>query len=282
MLENSANIREEFLTDGKKQKTSNFSSSNIPLCCWHCSKPFSSPETLQIHMKKHIGEPMVKKTHKCPKCKKVFIQSRFLKKNILTQCHLQVLPSMWKFRQHLITHKQPTSGRLSSRQDHQYAGPVPVATKRPVQRGDHIYAEPINNENQVQSQGNEESVGLFENATLYHLKETHTQPKTDHTYTEQNSASEDESCPLPGSSDHMYAESPEKSLNVTLTKPKNSLKATNLPVDLEFSSNPHPHPDPTHFNNHSDLTIDHLYAVRGKSKRLSAKLGSPDQTFSNT
>jgi hypothetical protein len=203
---------------------------------------------------------------------------------------------MWKFRQHLITHKQPVNQRLSSRQDHQYAGPVPVSVKRPVQRGDHIYAEAINEENQDQAREIEEieSVQVFENSTSYQLKEIHTQPRTDHTYTEQNSASEDESCPLPRSSDHMYAESPNKSIVVKLTKshPFDQRKtrssghlmeekeqtrikvkkdypcSSSQPRILRFTQNEAVH------DQDDSLKIDHLYAVRSKSRKLGTREAS--------
>jgi len=77
----------------------------LPLCCWHCNTPFADLETLKVHVKTHKGERFKSKRHKCQKCKKV-------------------LPSMWKLRQHLLTHAAAVPRRDSSQQatgDHQYA-----------------------------------------------------------------------------------------------------------------------------------------------------------------
>lgn len=182
--------------------------------------------------------------------------------------------------------------RLSSRQDHQYAGPIPVATKRPVQRGDHIYAEAVNEENQDQTSEIEgvKSLQVFEGSVTYPLKEAHTQPRSDHNYTEQNSTSEDESCPLPRSSDHMYAESPNKNLEVEFTKSHtldqrqtrssgHKTKQFRLEVKRghEYSGSPQKRlprsiQNKPAINHDTGMKIDHLYAVRSKSKRLSASM----------
>merc|ERR1719300_645701 len=78
----------------------------LPLCCWHCNTPFADLETLKVHVKTHKGERFKSKRHKCQKCKKV-------------------LPSMWKLRQHLLTHAAAVPRRRSGQQaatgDHQYA-----------------------------------------------------------------------------------------------------------------------------------------------------------------
>ena len=59
-----------------------------PVCCWHCNLPFGSVGELQTHLQTHQGERFSrkKKLHKCKRCDKV-------------------LPSMWKFRQHLLSHE---------------------------------------------------------------------------------------------------------------------------------------------------------------------------------
>lgn len=103
----------------------------LPLCCWHCNTPFADLETLKVHVKTHKGERFKSKRHKCQKCKKV-------------------LPSMWKLRQHLLTHATATPRRRTSCQptaDHQYAADTsPDITgshsKPACKKDDHPYATP--------------------------------------------------------------------------------------------------------------------------------------------
>ena len=86
-------------------------SDGLPLLCWFCNKEFPSFTNLSEHMKEHqqqAGDGKGGRRHRrCPRCG-------------------EVLPSMWKLRQHLSQH---------GRADVQGGGQAPVATL------DHVYAE---------------------------------------------------------------------------------------------------------------------------------------------
>ncbi|CAB4055201.1 EIF2AK4 [Lepeophtheirus salmonis] len=114
---------------GRKERKKK-SSSPLPLCCWRCGASFSQLAQLKHHVaEKHFGEKIkATKRHRCTKCKKV-------------------LPSMWKLRQHLLTHTinnanvdhqyaEPRKSRNHSRRsiDHPYANPPPATSS------DHPYS----------------------------------------------------------------------------------------------------------------------------------------------
>ena len=104
-----------------------------PLCCWYCYSTFPTLALFQRHLEEaHPNETLqkvsVKPSHKCPKCQKTFL-------------------TMYKLRQHLLTH--PTPKRVSKRGDHEYAEEVPEeqASKSSLNQkksvSDHPYANPV-------------------------------------------------------------------------------------------------------------------------------------------
>ena len=85
------------------------------MLCWHCKKPFDNMELLQNHMAIHQGERFKQKLHRCQQCR-------------------AVLPSMWKFRQHLLKHSAP---KETPKNDHLYAE---TPSQNPQKSQDHQYA----------------------------------------------------------------------------------------------------------------------------------------------
>lgn len=97
----------------------------MPVCCWHCSKDFSSFPRLSEHVKtchQGHGRPGQRRHHRCARCG-------------------QVLSSMWKLRQHLSHHHQQGGAIGEGVGDHQY-GRTGRLTRTVIKRqgGDHGYA----------------------------------------------------------------------------------------------------------------------------------------------
>ena len=88
----------------------------LPLCCYHCSLPFSSFESLNSHIctKATTG----RRHHRCNQCG-------------------AVLSSMWRLRQHLATHSL-SWGR--GKGDHMYGRSSRRVQAKRHQAGDHGYA----------------------------------------------------------------------------------------------------------------------------------------------
>jgi len=98
----------------------------LPLVCWSCSQDFPTFEQLSEHIQTHFSNcsssKYPRRHHRCPRCG-------------------EVLPSMWKLRQHLAKHQTLDSSRKG---DHPYAerGRRNKAIK--LSTGDHGYATCVN------------------------------------------------------------------------------------------------------------------------------------------
>ena len=91
----------------------------LPLCCYHCSLPFSTFDSLNSHICTKAGTG--RRHHRCNQCG-------------------AVLSSMWRLRQHLATHSVSWPGR--GKTDHMYGRSrrrLEINNKR-RQAGDHGYA----------------------------------------------------------------------------------------------------------------------------------------------
>jgi len=99
---------------------------DLPVCCWHCNEDFTTFPALSDHLALvHAGEKAKsehRRHHRCNRCG-------------------DVVGSMWKLRQHLLTHQKV--GRHSGKPgDHVYAGRSGRSgrTLARGQSGDHGYA----------------------------------------------------------------------------------------------------------------------------------------------
>jgi len=88
----------------------------LPLCCYHCSLPFSSFDSLNAHICQSAATG--RRHHRCNQCG-------------------AVLSSMWRLRQHLATHSL-TWGR--GKADHMYGRSSRRVQSKRHQAGDHGYA----------------------------------------------------------------------------------------------------------------------------------------------
>jgi len=117
----------------------------LPLCCYHCSQPFQSFDSLSSHICTKAGAG--KRHHRCNQCG-------------------TVLSSMWRLRQHLAGHAQ--SQETERREDHVYGRSsrrVAAASNKTRVRGDHGYAGGKKHPKEIQEE-----------------KEVTSHPVTDHGY----------------------------------------------------------------------------------------------------
>ena len=164
----------------------------LPLCCYHCSLPFSSFETLNSHICTQASTG--RRHHRCNQCG-------------------AVLSSMWRLRQHLATHSL-SWGR--GKTDHMYGrSSRRVQSKARPQAGDHGYAGADHRQEAVSVSSTPPS-SRFEIFPLYHLLCTFiiARVQSEHSYgTKRDSSPEGTEAKLGADynrSDHIYSADAER------------------------------------------------------------------------